>query len=320
MTCLGFLQFRPADIESLTRAADVPALIALMGHTDSATRRHAVGALASLGTPVVPRVIAALHSPRSLVRLGATEVLAAVRDPRAIGSLTGLITREKYIEIRWAAIFALGEIGSLNAVPDLVHLLKDENKFLRYGAARSLEKLGWQASVRADEIAYLIALQEWSTVKKYGAAAVPRLSETFRETDASTRSSILSVISDIGGPEAYGTCRAGLKDRDSTVRWTAVLTAMNCGIRSIHLPPFVARRERTGPDPAAAALLNFLFLGIGYNYIGKWWGFPVFMTYMSVLVLAQLSFGPFLPYLVAYPVTAILGIHTYYLTRRMSDL
>jgi hypothetical protein len=39
-----------------------------------------------------------------------------------------------------------------------------------------------------------------------------------------------------------------------------------------------------------------------------------------VLVLAQLALGPFLPYLIAYPVTAILGVHTYYLAERMSDL
>jgi hypothetical protein len=95
---------------------------------------------------------------------------------------------------------------------------------------------------------------------------------------------------------------------------------MNCGLASHDLPIMVAARERTGPNPAAAALLNFLFLGIGYNYIGKWWGFPVFMTYMSILVLAQLAMGPFLPYLIAYPVTALLGIHTYYLAERMSDL
>jgi hypothetical protein len=43
------------------------------------------------------------------------------------------------------------------------------------------------------------------------------------------------------------------------------------------------------------------------------------MTYMSVLVLAQLAMGPFLPYLIAYPLTALAGIHTYYLAERMSD-
>jgi hypothetical protein len=95
---------------------------------------------------------------------------------------------------------------------------------------------------------------------------------------------------------------------------------MNCGIRPSHLPPFVAARERIGPNPAAAALLNFLFLGIGYNYIGKWWGFPVFMAYMSAIVLAQLAIGPLLPFLLVYPVTALIGVHTYYVAKRMSDL
>jgi hypothetical protein len=81
----------------------------------------------------------------------------------------------------------------------------------------------------------------------------------------------------------------------------------------------LAGRERTGPNPAAAALLNFLFLGLGYNYLGKWWGFPVFMTYMSIIVLSQLAVGPFLPYLIAYPVTAVLAVHTYYLAQGMPD-
>jgi hypothetical protein len=81
----------------------------------------------------------------------------------------------------------------------------------------------------------------------------------------------------------------------------------------------LARRERTGPNPLAAALLNFLFLGLGYNYLGKWWGFPVFMTYMSIIVLAQLVVGPFLPYLVAYPVTALVGLLTYYQAQQMPD-
>jgi hypothetical protein len=30
--------------------------------------------------------------------------------------------------------------------------------------------------------------------------------------------------------------------------------------------------------------------------------------------------GPFLPYLIAYPITAVIGIRTYYQAARMSDL
>ena len=36
--------------------------------------------------------------------------------------------------------------------------------------------------------------------------------------------------------------------------------------------------------------------------------------------LAQLAIGPFLPYLIAYPITALFAVHTYYAAQRMSDL
>jgi hypothetical protein len=200
-----------------------------------------------------------------------------------------------------------------------VPLLRDPNRYLRYGAAIALGRLGWQPESKADTAYLLIARQDWESVRHLGAAALPTLWDLLRDNDPATRAMIASVLGQIGDPQAQAACQKALKDRDSRVRWKAVLASMNCGLASHDLPLMVAGRERTGPDPAAAALLNFLFLGIGYNYIGKWWGFPVFMTYMSVLVLAQLAMGPFLPYLIAYPVTAIFGIHTYYLAERMSD-
>ncbi|MGB7787130.1 HEAT repeat domain-containing protein [Methanoregula sp.] len=317
---MGFLRSEPADIENLKKVGDVPALIRLMGHADPQVRREAAGALGTAGVSAVPPLQAALRSPDPRIRLGATEALGTIRNCRAAGALLELLRREKFIEIRWAAVLALGETGCMEAIPDLALLLKDLNKYIRYGAARSLEKLGWQASGETDLIYFSIALQDWDSVKKYGPAAIPPLSCMFHDTDPGTRSGIITLLGELGELDPHTTCRAGLRDRDPGVRWTAVLSAMNCGIRSIHLPPLVAGRERTGPDPAAAALLNFLFLGIGYNYIGKWWGFPVFMTYMSVIVLAQLYAGPFLPYLAASPITAVLGIHTYYMTERMADL
>jgi hypothetical protein len=314
------LIFPLPDVAGLKKDGNVPALIRLMSHRDPTLRLQAAETLGTMGTPVAGPLISALRSPDTRIRLGAIEALGRIKDPRAVGAFIGLLHREKCLELKWAAVLALGETGSPDAVPDLVLFLKDTDRYIRYGAARSLEKLGWHPFNESDFIYYYIALQNWQAVQKYGAAAIVPLSEIFYDPDPSTRSSIMTLFGDIGEPEAHRTCQAGLKDRDPYVRWTAVLSSMNCGIESIYLPPFVADRERTGPNPVAASLLNFLFLGIGYNYIGKWWGFPVFMTFMSVLVIAQLYAGPFLPYLVAYPITAVLGIHTYYLAERMSDL
>jgi HEAT repeat protein len=312
MSLTGFLRSPPVDIGNLQRGQNIPALIRLMGDADPRVRIQAAGALGALGTSAVMPLISSLQVSNPWIRLGATEVLSTIRDPRAIGPLIDMSRREKNTGIRWAAILALGGMDSEEPVQHLV--------LCRYAAARSLERLGWQAKDGADLLYYYIALEDWESVKSYGPVAAQPLSVIFHDSDPSTRSSIITLLGETGQRDALATCRLGLRDRDPGVRWNAVLASMNCGIKPVHLPPLVADRERSGPNPAAAALLNFLFLGIGYNYLGKWWGFPVFMTYMSVLVLAQLYAGPFLPYLVAYPITAVLGVHTYYMAERISDM
>lgn len=314
------LLFRPpADIGNLKAVRDVPALVRFLAHPDPLVRRHAGEALTEIGAPAVPGLLSALRSPRSCLRLGAIEVLAGIRDPASVGPLIARLQNEKHQEVRCAAILALGEIGSPEAIVGLVRLLRDNAKYVRYTAAVSLNRLGWEPADESDRIRYQIARCDWDAVRGAGPAAVQPLSDILHDPDPRIRSQVIALLGDIGAGEGCRACETGIRDRDPNVRWTAVLAAMNCGIAPFRMPHFLASRERTGPNPAAAGILNFLFLGLGYNYIGKWWGFPVFMAYMSVIVLAQLATDPFLPYLVACPVTAILGLHTYYLARRISD-
>ena len=314
----GFVSGVP-DTVHLKEAGDIPSLIRHLNHADPSVRWHAADALGTCGGTAVPLLLEALHSRLVPVRLGALEAQGAIRDFRAVSPVIYIINHDTLLEVQWAAVLALGEIGSPDAIPLLVPLLRDTNRYLRYGAAIALGRLGWQPQNEADTVYLLIARQDWESVRHLGAAATPYLSIIFRDNDPATREGIVTVLGQMGDLQAQALCQTALKDKSPYVRWKAVLASMNCGLASYDLPLMVAARERTGPDPAAAALLNFFFLGIGYNYIGKWWGFPVFMTYMSILVIAQLAMGPFLPYLIAYPITAILGIHTYYLAERMSD-
>lgn len=308
------------DIGRLMQEGDLPSLIHHLNSPDPHVQWHAAEALGTCGEKAVPLLLKALQSRFVPVRLGAIEALGAIRDTRAVNPILAVIDHDASLEVRWAAVLALGEIGSTDAVPFLVSLLRDPNRYLRYGAATALGRLNWQPQNEADTAYLLIARQDWESVRHLGAAAIPHLMEIFRDKDPTTRERIVTVLLPMRDRPAQALCQTALKDKNPRVRWKAVLASMNCGLASHDLPIMVAARERTGPDPAAAALLNFLFLGIGYNYLGKWWGFPVFMTYMSVLVLAQLALGPFLPYLIAYPLTAVIGIHTYYLAERMSDL
>jgi HEAT repeat protein len=308
-----------SDIDRLNRSGDVTSLISHLNSRDPSVRWHAAEALGTCGETAVPLLISALQSRDVLVRIGIIEALGMIRDPQALHPLSAISHRDRALEVRWAAVLALGEIGSPGAIPALVPLIRDPNRYIRNGAATALGRLGWQPSDETDTAYLMIAHQDWESVRHLGGAALLPLQDLLRDDDPDTRVKIVSILGTIDDRHTQAACQKALKDRDPRVRWRAVLASMNCGLASHELPLIVAGRERTGPDPAAAAILNFLFLGIGYNYIGKWWGFPVFMTYMSVLVLAQLAMGPILPYLIAYPVTALFGIHTYYLAERISD-
>ncbi len=319
MTLLRLPELSVPDIERLKQRKDIPGIIRLLRHKDPTTQRHAAEALGTFGSKATPLLIEALLSSDGATRLGAVEALGIIRDVRAVGPLTRVLHDDNNTEVRWAAVLALGETGSSDAIPPLVRLLRDDNRYIRYGAATALVTLNWQPDDDSDRIYHFIAFQDWNSVRAFGTAATIPLEDIFRDKNPDTRSAIVSLLGEIGGIHSQTTCPKALTDRNSYVRWKAVLASMNCGVPSNQLPLMLAERERTGPDPLAAALLNFLFLGLGYNYIGKWWGFPVFMSYMSVIVLAQLAIGPFLPYLIAYPVTAVFAVMTYYQAQRIPE-
>jgi HEAT repeat protein len=260
-----------------------------------------------------------LHFEPVCVRLGVIEYLGKQKLPRAGEYLTTVLENEKNPEVKLAAIIAMGEIGKTEYDLVLLGMLRDKNRYIRYGTAKTLYRLNRVPDTLPDRIYYLIACQDWDAIRSYGSGAIEPLMEIYSGSDPGTCSAILSVIENVGEKKAWQICRTALLDSDARVRWKAVGAAMNCGISLLQIPRMVARRKRTGPNPIAAALLNFLFLGLGYNYIGKWWGFPVFMSYMTIIVLAQLLTGPFLPYLVASPITFLLAIHTYEWAVRISD-
>ena len=133
---------------------------------------------------------------------------------RAVSPLLGIVNHDASLEVRWAAVLALGEIGSPDAIPFLLPLLKDPNRYLRYGAATALGRLGWQPANEADTAYLLIARQDWEKVRHLGAAALPPLWDLLRDNDPETRATIISIIGQIGDRQAQAACQKALKDRD----------------------------------------------------------------------------------------------------------
>jgi len=272
-----------------------------------------------MGRTVTVALVDALESPDTYIRTGAATALGSLCDPAALPVLIGRARRDRSTDVRLAALLALGEIEDPASTSCCRELLKDPNRYVRYCAAATLKKLRWEPS-DSDELAfYAIALQDWNRVRELGKTAAEPLRTMLRDDDPSTRIRLIELLSMTGSPGAASGCALALQDPRDSVRYMGLISSIRCGLSEERLPLLLARRERTGPNPAAAALLNFLFLGIGYNYIGKWWGFLVFMTYMTIIVLAQLQMGPFLPYLVAYPITAILAVQTFFEAQRIGD-
>ncbi len=70
-------------------------------------------------------------------------------------------------------------------------------------------------------------------------------------------------------------------------------------------------------NPNVAAILNFLFLGLGYNYLGKWWGFLLFQVDATAILLLSLAMGSVIPYLISYSISAVVAVHTWYFVKKL---
>ena len=69
-------------------------------------------------------------------------------------------------------------------------------------------------------------------------------------------------------------------------------------------------------------LLNFFFLGLGYNYLGFWWGFLLFQVNVTAIVILSLMMGgPLIPYLASYALwPRVFVIHTWFYVRGLPDI
>jgi HEAT repeat protein len=309
-----------SEIAAKKEAGDIRGLIRMLNHGNPEIQWRAADALGSMGAPGCLPLIRLLTYPRVNVRIGAIEALGAIKDHRAVDPLLVTLSHDTSNEVRWVAAIALGSIGDLRVIPHLEDALQDDDRYVRYGAAKALEELHWRPTDDEAIARFAIALQDWQAVRRLGLAAVGSLIAILKDKNPNTRTKIIELLGEIRGPHATGACESALKDPDPSVRWSAVIAAKKCRVEDTRLPMILARRQRTIPSPLGAAILNLFFFGLGYNYIGKWWGFLVFMCYMTMMVLVQLNTNYFFPFIIVYPITAIFAVHTYFMVKRMPDM
>jgi hypothetical protein len=307
------------DIEKMKAAQDIRGLIRLLDHQNHDVQWRAADALGTMGEMACDPLLRLLTFPKKHVRIGAIEALGDIGSQRSVDPLMHTLLTDDSLEVRWVAAVALGEIGDRRAIPPLVESLKNENRYVRYGSARALEQIGWSPETDQDRAFAYIAIQDWDAVKKLGAFATGPLTEMLKDKHAAMRAQITVLLGSIGGV-ARQSCHQVLRDPDENVRWSGVLASRRCHVPNSILPVELSKRVKTSPSAVGAALLNLIFLGCGYDYLGKWWGLIILEIFLLLFLISQLLVGIKVSVMIWAPITALFALQTYFMVKREAAL
>jgi hypothetical protein len=316
MSFSDMFKAKKPDIESLAAKKDSHGLIRALKFRDVDVQLDAAKALGCLGPDAIGHLLSALSTRDKTVKLGIIGALAEIRSPETVGPLIATLKNENS-EVRWQAALALGEIGDPAAISALKSTLSDPDKYVRYASAASLTTIGWKPHDADESARYFAAMLEWKAVRQIGRPAVPALAGLLRDRDSTVRIKAVDLMGAIGERDATPALMQSLGDENREVRWSAALAAPKCSIPMKALPRGLSRRPQVTKNPLIAGLLNFLLPGLGYGYLGKWWGTMIFqIDIMATVWLFQLE-GDAKSYAVLLPLYLLLGTHAWYITTKM---
>ncbi len=298
---------------------DIHGLIQALMYKDLDVQWRAAEALGEMGADGTDHLLQALQSRNKHVRLGVMEALGEIKAREAVQPLTNAI-HDPDNEVRWEAALALGEIGDDRAIPSLVEGLKDRDRFVRYGAAVALDKFQWQPDNDTLHAYLHLGKQEWKEMVAIGEAAIEPLSVAMTDQDYEIREKAVRALGAIGSDKAIPLIYRSLSDASDNVRWNAVKAAPRVGLSLAYLPRGLSLRPRLRKNPYIAGFLNFVLPGMGYFYLGKWWGIIIFQIDVYATTLVFATNGEFTTYGLNYPVYFILAAHAWYMASKMPDL
>jgi hypothetical protein len=318
MNFFPLMSRKKPDIDGLAARKDIAGLVKALRYNDIEVQTRIAAILGSFGAEATDELISALKKKDKNIRLGIIEALTQIKDPRAVPALINTLNDESS-EVRWEAAIALGETGDNRAIEPLVNALKDHDKYVRYGAAFALKKIGWNPADDEQKAFYYAGMQEWKTVELIGKAAIPVLSHILNDRDSNVRQKVIEILGEIGDPAATPALVHSLGDMNAEVRWKAVLSSQRCGIRPIHLPRGLSRRPKMTKNPLIAGVLNFMIPGMGYAYIGKWWGLMIYEVDIAATIWIFKYWGETNTYETLFPIYLLLAVHAYYITKQMAE-
>lgn len=254
----------PGPAAAVEPAADEARINRLIeGLKDWNTGRANAAELAKIGPPAVPALIAALKSKEKGTRGNAARALGEIEAEEATGPLGELLNDSEYWITR-NAVYALGHIGTPEAVVFLKQALAHPRPDVQEAALWSLDELQEQSAIPAisdlmvsasdqyvrwramtvvrslkegEEISFLIKTldnPEAEIDRRRNAAvmlgslkaeaAAPSLVRAMDDKDAGLRWRSIEALGELGGQSARPAIEAKLVDPDEDVRMFAVGT------------------------------------------------------------------------------------------------
>lgn len=186
-------------------------------------REHAIGALSRMGSVVVAETMPLLEDADPAVRGAAVRILggaamhghrdSAVMDP-IVSSLKKLL-HDPDRHVRLQTVVTLGQIGAIDAIPDLIETLKDNDSSVRRYSVTAIAGIDLRVKqvvpVLAEQLkdkdksVRVMAAMTLSTLSDEVSASVqqviPQLLQALQDSEADVRAGAARTLARFCGPE-----------------------------------------------------------------------------------------------------------------------
>ena len=225
-------QKRFNEVARICEELAIDPLINEFNSYSSETRNKAVDALVRfIGEPAVDPLIKALDSDDEVIRRKTCDALGLLKDSRSVIPLTKLLKdKDNYVQRRAAnalitvnnedavdplihaaffgpdsklrirSIQALGEIGDIRAVDNLIYTSKDTNKEISQASLTALKKIGWKPTNDERSINFLIGQKRYYKCVEIGQPAIKPLINELNSNDRERRNGAVHALVKIGEP------------------------------------------------------------------------------------------------------------------------
>jgi len=203
----------------------VPILIDTLHNKDNDIRTNAITALTKLGLPAVTGLHNVLYDSDRTVRLAAAQALGEIGDITAIPDLLKML-RDIDEDVRVNAVEAIGKIKDNTPLQALFEILRDAKSSTRLRRAVIIALISIGNADAVPELSKCLLNDEYANIRYIAAVALgeirnvvalPALQETLHDSDHEVRLAAASALGKIGDSSAIPALIETLQDTDIAV-------------------------------------------------------------------------------------------------------